>query len=316
MARRYYDLPPLATLAAFEAAARHLSFKQAAQELSVTPGAVSHQIRILEAELGTALFLRGHRSVALTTEGARLHDALAAGFARISQGVRAARDGRGRDTVTLGSSSAVATLWLSSAVIRFWRAHPEVDVNHVIRDTQTLTMPEMDLSVQYGRAEEPGFEHRALYRDRLVPVGDRAAAARLQGCALDTLAQERLIHLDTANRNWTSWAEWFRALGHGGAVARGMRVTHYSVALHAAQEGAGIALGWQRLVGPLIAEGRLCEAGPHAIDAPHRYYLLWRRDTAPNQAVEKLKHWLLAEIAQGGAPGAPTGHPASAGLHG
>src|SRR5215813_9072461 len=101
MARRYYSLPPLTTLAAFEAAARHLSFKEAAQELSVTPGAVSHQIKALEGDLGAALFRRGHRNVELTQDGEALFEALASSFAKVSHCLQAIRARRSGDVVTI-----------------------------------------------------------------------------------------------------------------------------------------------------------------------------------------------------------------------
>ncbi|MCV6585237.1 MAG: LysR family transcriptional regulator, partial [Marinibacterium sp.] len=118
MSRRHYQLPPLTTLTAFEAAARHLSFKKAAQELSVTPGAVSHQIKALEGELGQPLFLRRHRGVELTPDGEALADALASAFGRVSQVVQGIRDRRIGGRVTIGSSTAVAALWLSGSIIR------------------------------------------------------------------------------------------------------------------------------------------------------------------------------------------------------
>ena len=107
MARRYYELPSLTTLAAFEAAARHLSFKNAAQELSVTPGAVSHQIKTLECELGVLLFRRKHRGVELTVEGEELFKTLALSFFKVSQCLKSIQEKYGGNRVTVGSTSAV-----------------------------------------------------------------------------------------------------------------------------------------------------------------------------------------------------------------
>src|SRR5699024_8208501 len=113
---------------------RHLSFKDAAQELSVTPGAVSHQIRALEGDLGTALFRRGHRSVELTDEGEALFEVLSMAFSKISGRLRAIRARRAGAAVTVGSTSAVAALWLSPSLIRFWRAFPDMNVTQLVQD--------------------------------------------------------------------------------------------------------------------------------------------------------------------------------------
>ncbi|MGJ3261278.1 MAG: LysR substrate-binding domain-containing protein [Rhodospirillales bacterium] len=298
MSRRYYNLPPLTTLAAFEAAARHLSFKNAAQELSVTPGAVSHQIKALETELGARLFRRKHRGVELTEDGESLFEALASSFAKVSQCLKSIQHKSSDARVTVGSTSAVATLWLSPTVIRFWRAHPEVDIDQRIQDEQFLGAPEIDLYIRYGRDPDPRMQQTELFRDRLGPVGDRHLAARLAGCGLDALARERLIHLDSDNNTWTTWQDWFRELGYGGPVATGIRVNNYSVALQAAQDGAGLALGWQHLLRPMLKTGQLVPIGEFTVAAPHRFHLVGYPDGELSAAALLLKEWIIGEVAE------------------
>lgn len=299
MSRRYYNLPPLATLAAFEAAARHLSFKDAAQELSVTPGAVSHQIKALEGELGTPLFLRRHRGVELTEDGQGLYEALSESFFRVSQSLGRIRDRQARERVTIGSSTAVATLWLSSSLIRFWRQFPEQDVNQVAQDRLFRNQKDLDLMVRYGQHDDPALVHTPLYRDHLVPVGSPELADELAGASLEDLAQQRLIHLDSEDRTWTTWNDWFRELGHDGPIATGMTVNRYSVALQVAQDGAGLALGWQRLVRPLMETGKLVPIGPHILTAPHQFYLIGRQDSELSNGALALKKWILDEFEMG-----------------
>lgn len=296
MARRYYNLPPLTTLAAFEAAARHLSFKDAAQELSVTPGAVSHQIKALEGDLGAALFRRRHRAVELTQEGEALFQALASSFAKVSQCLQTIRARGAGDVVTIGSTSAVATLWLSPSVIRFWREFPEMYVNQVVQDRQLRDAAELDLFIRYGPEKDPRFEQIELYRDRLVPVASPALARAFEGRELELLARERLIHLDSEDRSWTTWDEWFRQLGYDGSISTGLRVNNYSVALQSAQDGAGVALGWRRLVSPLFATGQLAPIGPHTLEAPLSFYIVCRPEAEMAEAVRKLRDWLVDEI--------------------
>lgn len=296
MSRRYYNLPPLTTLAAFEAAARHLSFKNAAQELSVTPGAVSHQIKALEGELGAQLFRRKHRGVELTEEGESLYETLASSFAKISQSLKSIQERHSGNKVTIGSTSAVASHWLSHSVVRFWRTHPNVDVNQSIQDEESLNSPEIDLYIRYGKDPDPGMAQTELFRDHLVPVASRDVADRLTGCDLDVLARERLIHLDSGNKNWTTWQDWFLQLGYDGPIAPGIRLNNYSVALQVAQDGAGIALGWQRLIRPLLETKQLYPIGPHVIAAPHRFRVVGRPDEELSEASMQLKEWLINEV--------------------
>lgn len=296
MSRRYYHLPPLTTLAAFETAARHLSFKAAAQELSVTPGAVSHQIKALEGELGLPLFRRKHRGVELTEEGESLYEALASSFAKVSQCLKSLRERNSGNRVTVGSTSAVATLWLSPALVRFWRSHPDVDVNQSIQDEQSLNTPEIDLYIRYGRGMDTQLTQTELFRDRLGPVSSPELAWKLQACEIAELAQQRLIHLETGNRNWTTWHDWFHLMGYEGPISSGIRVNNYAVALQAAQDGAGLALGWLHLIRPLLNTGHLVAAGRHTLPAPNRFYLVGRPDEQLTEAARSLKDWIMAEL--------------------
>ena len=296
MARRHYNLPALTTLAAFEAAARHLSFKDAAQELSVTPGAVSHQIKALEADLGATLFRRGHRAVELTREGAALFHALASSFTKMSQCLQTIRARRAGDVVTIGSTSAVAALWLSPSVIRFWRKFPDINVNQVAQDRPLRNTSELDLFIRYGPVQDSRFDQTELYRDQLVPVASPAMAEALNGRQLQLLARQRLIHLESEDETWTTWEEWFKQLGHDGPISAGTRVNNYAVALQVAQDGAGVALGWKRLVSPLFRSGHLVPISRHALEAPLSFYIVCRPDAEMTDASRKLRDWIVNEV--------------------
>lgn len=296
MSRRYYNLPPLTTLSTFEAAARHLSFKNAAEELAVTPGAVSHQVKALEEELGAALFLRRHRGVELTREGQAVYLALAESFSRVSRTLATVRQSQNTASVTVGSTTAVASLWLSPAIIRFWRERPDLNVNQISQDYPFQDRPDLDLFIQYGRAPSGALTYTPLYRDTLVPVAAPDVARSLGRASLDILAQQRLIQMDSATRAWTTWTDWFEALGYQGRVTQGPSVNSYAVALQMAQQGAGIALGWRRLIAPILASGKLSIIGEAALPAPHQFYLVGRADADLSSNAQALKEWLLAEI--------------------
>jgi len=295
MARRHYNLPPFTTLSAFEAAARHLSFKDAAQELSVTPGAVSHQVKAIEGELGVILFQRKHRGVELTPEGEALYETLASTFGQISRQVSRIRQTGEADAVRVGSTTAVAAMWLSPAVIRFWRENPDINVHQVTQDRPFQSARNFDFFICYGRPQTSTLSETPIYRDELVPVASPDIARELTGQGLAHLARQRLIHLESPSPTWTRWSEWFDLLGYEGDIASGTRVTSYSVALQIAGKGAGVALGWRRLIRPLLDSGELQVIGSASVPAPNRFYLAGLPEAQLSEGARKLRAWLLAE---------------------
>ncbi|WP_171103316.1 LysR substrate-binding domain-containing protein [Ruegeria sp. HKCCD7255] len=299
MSRRHYNLPPLASLSAFEAAARHLSFKDAAVELSVTPGAVSHQIKALETELSAALFIRRHRGVVLTDGGTALYEALSTSFQTVSKVLEQIRSGDSENHVTVGVTTAVAALWLSPSVIRFWQDYPHVKVNQLAQDTAFNDRSDVDFFIRYGHAPGSSLPHTQLYRDVLTPVCSPTLATQLKGATLADIAQQPLIHLDTHDSSWTTWPAWFQALGYTGQVPVQSRVNSYALALQLARKGAGLALGWRRLVHPMLNSGKLVALDEHAIPAPDNFYLVGRADEHLSEGAQSLKSWLLAEIQDG-----------------
>jgi DNA-binding transcriptional LysR family regulator len=132
-----------------------------------------------------------------------------------------------------------------------------------------------------------------LFGDTLVPVARPDKAAELTGAGLADLAAERLIHLDAEDQRWTRWTAWFRALGHGGEVGSGPVVNNYMIALQAAEDAAGLVLGWERLIAPLLASGRLAVIPPHRLPAPSRFELRRREDVADPAACDALERFLL-----------------------
>lgn len=298
MSRRGKDLPSLGSLAVFEAAARHLSFQEAAREFNVTPGAVSRQIKALETELGCALFLRVHRGVRLTSEGEALSGAVGEGFAQIAVACRRLRERQQRPSVTLGATTAVAALWLMPRLGAFWREHQDIVVNHVISDAaRELAGPGIDLRIRYGSGRWPGEDAARLFGDRLYPICGPGFAERMMGQELDTLIQQPLIQLQGVDPDWTDWEDWLRLAGlrHGPLDLR--RFNNYAIALQAAQDDQGIALGWHSLVAPLIAAGKLVRLWDVEVPAPGAYYVTWdgRRPLGPE--AETLKAWLIESAA-------------------
>jgi len=297
VARRTYNLPPLSTLTTFEAAARHLSFKNAAGELGVTPGAVSHQVKALEGELKVRLFRRVHQGVELTAPGAQLFATLSRSFHDIAHDLREIRESGGEKRVTIGATSAVANLWIADVLAGFWRDHPEVMVDQVISDHGFGKTPTVDMYISYGQDNRAGWEQRALYQDELIAVGSPAMAERLRDASIADLARERLVHLDAAEGHWTTWGDWFRAHGHAEPDGRGLRANNSMIVLRAAMDGQGLALGWRRLLSPLLESGRLAVCSVHRLDAPHRCFLVSRPEADLSAPARMLREWICKTAA-------------------
>jgi DNA-binding transcriptional LysR family regulator len=179
MVRRFYKLPSLNALGAFEAAARHSSLSFAAAELNVTPSAVSKHVTFLEQELGVPLFVRGHRTMRLTAEGERLYRSLSERFAGMAAAFEAIRTSRTARTVTVGCTTAFAQLWLMPRLGEFWRAHQDIVIDQVVSDrSQDLRRSEVDLRVRYGDGSWPEETAIKLFDDVVVAVASPDFARR------------------------------------------------------------------------------------------------------------------------------------------
>ncbi|SOD91708.1 LysR substrate-binding domain-containing protein [Caenispirillum bisanense] len=253
---RFRRLPPLAALRAFEAAARHLNFRRAAEELAVTPTAISHQVRLLEETLGLRLFERGSRGVRLTAAGADLFPALRDGLDTMTAGVDRLRRQRDR-AVVLSAPMAFSSRWVIPRVARFHATNPGIRL-HVLAsdDVVALDGRGADLAVRYGSGEVAGCAVTALLPGLFAPVvGGALAPARP-----DDLADHTLI-----GYRWREprdraplWPEWCRAAGIPWATpARELFFSEEGDALQAALAGQGVALANLALVASEIAAGLL-----------------------------------------------------------
>jgi DNA-binding transcriptional LysR family regulator len=295
MVRRYYSLPSLNALAAFEAAARHLSLTKAAEELNVTPGAISKHVRTLEDELGCQLFIRRHRGLELTREGETIASALRDGFERMSATLRQVRTSGGKSGVTIGSTMAFAQLWLMPRLGAFWNRHQNIVVDHVISDhARGLDRPDIDLRLRYGSGEWPDEESAKLYDDRIFAVASPDFVREHPVTSPDDLATLQLLSLEGIDSTWTTWADFLQGLGARHRRLNERRFNSYVIALQAARSGQGVALGWASLVRPLMKSGDLVQLTDAEIAAPQSYFVTWSAHRPLSRQATILKSWLLA----------------------
>lgn len=300
------QLPSLAGLEAFEAAARHGSFTAAARELHVTQSAVSHRIRALEEQLGMSLFVRVGRRIELTDGGHALADAVRDGFASLREGVRSLERLKG-GVLTVSCSPSFAIRWLVPHLPEFRALHPEVDVRIAADDR--LVDPGrdgIDACLRYGAGGYPGLEHTRLAVERIGPVCSPVLLERGPPLRrVDDLAKHVLLH-DEVLRTHPARIGWRRWLEAAGATQvdpdRGPRFSHAHMALEAAVAGQGLALGRTTLVARDVREGRLVRPFAFELESELAYWLLTPRGQSLTGPLRTLTEWLVSTTAAEAEP--------------
>jgi len=298
MTRRHYNLPSLSALAAFEAAARNLNVTRAAEELNVTPGAVSKQIRQLESELGRVLLRRHSQGVSLTAEGEAVATSLHDAFERVSRALQAVRESGTRAHVSVVTTMATMQLWLMPRLGSFWAQHQDIVLEHIISDRlHDVARPDIDLRIRYGAGHWPGEEAVKLQDDRVVAVASPGFLARHPVPDIDALAAAPLLSVEGADWVWMTWASFLRQAGTSFQRLNIRRFNSYVIALQAARDGQGVALGWMRLVAPLLESGELVRIGDTEIRDTNSFFVTWsdRRPLSPEAVV--FRDWLIAQEA-------------------
>lgn len=295
MARKHYNLPPLTTLAAFETSARHGSFKKAATELGVTPGAVSHQIKSLEEDLGLLLFERHYRGVEITKEGQQLFSVLQHSFSDISKTLNTIRQNAESEAITIAATTTMSAVWLTPRLTDFWKKHGEIWVDQHVSDIFDHSLELPDLRVTYGYPRNPRAELQAdvLFWDELVPVCSPEFYAAQEDVSLAAIAKMPLIHLIAKDDRWTTWREWFDAAGFEGEISDKIHVNNYMIALLTASEGAGVVIGWKKLLKPMLDKGELVIMGETSMSSTKAFYLLYTKDENMNEQLRSLINYLL-----------------------
>jgi LysR family transcriptional regulator, glycine cleavage system transcriptional activator len=296
MVRRFYKLPSLNALGAFEAAARHSSLSFAAAELNVTPSAVSKHVTFLEQELGVPLFVRGHRSMRLTAEGEQLYRSLSESFAGMAAAFEAIKTSRTARTVTVGCTTAFAQMWLMPRLGNFWRAHQDIVIDQVVSDrSQDLRRSEVDLRLRYGDGSWPEETAIRLFGDTIFPVASPDFARKHKVKEPAELVGLPVLEVISQERGWTEWEEWFASVGVNARRVKTRRINNYVIAWQAAMDGQGIALGWQSLVGPMLEARKLVRVTKAEMLPTEATYVTWSAHRPLSAEATVLRDWLMAE---------------------
>ena len=303
-------LPPLNALRAFEAAARHLSFTKAAEELSVTPAAISHQIKALEAQLGVALFHRLTRALRLTDAGQAAFPKLGEGFDRLAEAAELLRAHRSDPTLGVSVPPSFGAKWLVPRLESLHAAHPDLEVRIDATDRLTdFASDRVDVALRYGSGHYPGHRVDRLFGGEMVPVcspqlAEGAHPLRVPG----DLRHHTLLHMDWARGDETepSWRMWLLAAGVTGVdPTRGPRFSMDTLVLQAAIEGQGVALASHVIAAHDLAAGRLVVPFDVSVCDPldFAYFVVSPERTAEIPKIAAFRAWVLAEAAAGNGAG-------------
>lgn len=290
-------LPPLGALRAFEAAARHLSFRAAAEELGVTQSAVSHQIASLETAMGTKLFERQTRQVSLTDAGELLRPFCSDAFDRIARGAQLLRQLKGKGTLVIETYATVLVRWLLPRLPAFQALSPDLSIRFgASQPDWEIDVTDADVGILWTmRPSRPGYDYVLLAQARLVPVCSPALMRDL-GPAPDavTIGHMPRLALHTAEGDWDAW---FASTGAARTPGQGrIEFDTYLSAIEAAARGQGVALAPEFLVADDLAAGRLRIPVPLSATQPGGWYLLHRSDRRDDVRITAFSRWVSAEM--------------------
>ena len=303
MSRRNVDLPPLNCLQTFEAAARHLSFTQAAHELNLTQSAVSRQIKRLEEDLARPLFYRLALGLSLTPAGVRYFRTVQRLLRELDRESAELRR-RGADRqLTLASTPTISSIWLAGLLPEFQREHPDLDIRILCSESPDhLDVSEYDLGLFYHLDElppphdlelSPVFEREQLiavcspgYIERHGPISD----------VQQLLHAHTLLIVEDHSHDWLTWTDWFADVGaHYHTPRHALRTNSYQLLMQSAVMGHGVALGWKSLLMGELAAGRLQMALPQTMHSRGRLHLMQPHHRNLPSAARSFRQWLLAQ---------------------
>ncbi len=296
-------LPPLNGIRAFEAAARHESFRKAGEELCVTPAAVSQQVKLLEQWLDVPLFQRLPSGLALTLAGRNYLPKLTDVLERLAQATEQLKQSGDAGILTISATPGFASMWLGPRVWSFATMHPDLDVRIATSArSPDFSSGSLDLAIRYGRGNYPGYTSELLLRDGMTPV---CAPHLLEGPkALKTphdLRHHMLLHSETAVMAGfhSSWQDWFEAAGLQDLSShRGIHFSDYHLIMQEAVAGRGVGLGHIALMGAELRSRRLVRPFDVVLDSGGDYYLVYPPGAEQVPKVAAFLTWLREQVDQ------------------
>jgi len=289
-------LPPLNAVKTFEAAARTESFARAAEELRVTPAAVSHQVKALEATLGLKLFTRERQRLAITEAGREYLSVVRDALDRIALGTERLVARRKSGVLTVSTSPDFAAKWLVHRLGRLAESQPDLD----LRVSATMhhvdfAGEDVDVAIRHGDGAWPGLDAIRLCSERLFPVcSPKLVSGHRRISSPADLLSFPLLRLG----DWSTWMRWFEAAGVADPAPRGPVLNRASMLVDAAVDGQGIALARTALAAADLINGRLIRPVEVSLPMPNTYWVVCPKVTSRTRKIAAFREWLLAEAAE------------------
>jgi len=304
-------IPPLNALRAFEVAARHLSFTRAADELFVTPSAVSHQVKTLEENLGVMLFTRDSKSLTLTSAGKAYLPGVQEAFKQLVYATHQLHQSLGVPSLKINLPPTFAVKWLTPRMQRFMQAHPDIDLKiSTAKDMVDFTREDFDMAVRYGRGVYPGLYSELCLPVEVFPVcspqllKDPARPLKSpEDLRFHVLLHDESTYADVSNPNWAMWLEYAGVTDVD--TTRGPSFWPSHLVIGAAIDGLGVALAKKHWVVDDIASGRLVRPFAGSMQVEFAYYIIFPEDRAKDPRIRAFLEWMREELARDAAAQAP-----------
>ena len=292
-------LPPLNSLKAFEAAARHESFLEAATEQSVTPGSVSRHVKLLERYLGTELFVRRSSGVALTPAGKDYAGKVSGIFRELRAATDSARKPSRDRAIVISTLPIFAERWLHRRIPSFRQAFDRAELGIEVHNGEhDADRDDVDAWIMYSNGHHPGYSVTRLFGEEVFPVCSPQFRETLSDHpGADEVIAQPLLH----DIYWdTDWPDWARAVGAtAGELAANMRIALYKGVIQAAVDGMGMAVGHGEMIAEELATGKLVPLAHLSVASEKSYHLVMNASAANDPTLVRLKEWLLQECAEG-----------------
>lgn len=304
---RIKPLPPMNSLIVFEAAARHLSFTQAANQLNVTQGAISRQIRQLEEYLGRELFVRANRNLYLTPTGLQYYQTIYNSLLEVSKATAEVKKWKGEDQVTVATTNAMAALWLLPRVADF-QQHEGVDIRILtIENILDLNKVDCDVALFYCKKPPVDMQATTLFAEEVFPVCSPSYLSKLNAESdPHKIFSQHLLYLDESQKDWVTWSEWFELVGLPVITPKNkMNINNYPLVIQAAIHGQGVALAWGSLLDDHLEKGTLVRPIDTVLKTEANFCMLDPKDRGVmSSSVKRFRNWLMdittSEVGQQG----------------
>jgi LysR family glycine cleavage system transcriptional activator len=291
-------LPPINALRTFEAAARHGSFKKAAEVLHMTPSAVSHQIKSLEELLGVALFRRATRKVHLTDRGRAYLPPVREALDLLREATERVTAKPDKAVLNISAAPSFAVGWLMPRLSAFQVAHPEIETRlNASIEMVDFADSDIDLAIRHtAKVDTPGLAAHRLMEEELIPVASPQLLERQPLETPNDLAKVQLIHSVPRMGRWRSW---LRAMGADKVDAEsGPKFDHDAMAVQAALSGMGVAIVNRGLVAKQLGDGTLVAPFPHDLHSDLAFWLVYPRTRGDDPAIRAFRDWLFEQVGQ------------------